>query len=180
MSIQELLAVCNVAEQLATAAERLPGNTMPRRVGAAARAWGVAGESVGLLAEGSRGQDGRNDRVLLCAARVEVSLRALNRVDRLEPEAVPDLIYATAQLPRLADRTAHELKRISGTLIVAPGPRPLSEDRVSEWLMKQPFVPVRAEITPTIHALRRAAATSSQVVAAPSSELHIAGPRPSL
>lgn len=157
-TVRELVAVCHVAARLA---ETLIPAASGREL---AVAWTNARETIGLFSDGiplpppgvSR------TRILQSAMRIESALRRLDLDPSGEPSAY-SLASRSSTLParrwlvHLAGACRTELVRIGPTLVVPPGPRSLSDDRIHQWLRHESFRATPPDIHVAVQVLAAAA-----------------------
>jgi hypothetical protein len=157
-TVRELIAVCHVASHVA---ERLavgdPAGEVPP-----AEIWTQARNTLTQYTDGiplpPPGQPRSN--LLLQAMRVEAAVQRADAVRGTASSSGRQRSLATdaqRQLQRLASACHAELGRIGPTLTVVPGRRPLSDQRVAEWLRREPFRATSPDIVPALDTLRAAA-----------------------
>ncbi|MGH8961781.1 MAG: hypothetical protein ACRDWT_11430 [Jatrophihabitantaceae bacterium] len=166
MTARELVAVCHVATRVAEYAEALAG--MSDDKGAWSGPWRTARDTVAMYADGVRpGQPGNaRSHVLDSALRADAAVRRAGgapQQDVTNSRSRPDKREITG-LARLLQHAARhcaiEFGRIKNSLYVPPGSKPLSENRVGEWLRHEPFLVQPPDLVPATESLRQASEAS--------------------
>jgi hypothetical protein len=127
----------------------------------AADAWTRARDAVGLFADGIAlpPLGAARSRILETAMRLETAIRRADLQQRLDVSA-GRCAAAIRCLRRLAVACETEFAAIGPTLSVPPGPRPLSDDRVRQWLRKDTFRATPPDLFVALAKLRSAGRAS--------------------
>lgn len=154
-TVREIVAVCHVASHVAIQF----GRTTDQRQ-QVADVWKRARDAVGLFSDGialpPRGAT--RSRILETAMRLETAIRHAELQDlshRAQVEAGQSAV-AMRYLRRLAVACESEFTAIGPTLFVRPGPRPLSDERVRQWLGKETFRASPPDLVVAVSSLRSA------------------------
>lgn len=167
LSLRELVAVCHVASRLAKCVD---GQTDRYDAGPAA-AWRNARDTLAQFSDGiplpPPGKPRSN--ALLSAMRVDAALRRAEFGGDVlgVGSAKPDVARIKRYLRQLGTSCSAELDRIGNSLWVAPGSKPISDERAGEWLRQETFHATPYDLVLVADALRRAArGVAPQVIAA--------------
>lgn len=158
-SVRELIAVCHVASGVAAHLLPTPDPDGVHTSGVWIRARNTLSQYTDGLVLPAPGEP--RSALLLKAMRVETELRRPTAAT-LPEECSPRRVIASEtqkQLRRLANACHAELGRIAPTLVVLPGDRPLTNDRVGEWLRHEPFRVTPPDLQPALAALEPASDT---------------------
>jgi hypothetical protein len=156
-SVRELIAVCHVASGVAARLLPTPDPEGPTPSDTWKRARDTLVQYTDGIALPAPGEP--RSSLLLKAMRVETELRRPGAATLSEERSPRRSIASEAQnqLRRLANACHAEIGRIAPTLVVLPGDRPLTNDRVGEWLRHEPFRVTLADVQPALVVLQQAA-----------------------
>jgi hypothetical protein len=164
-TVRELVAVCHVASRVA-------GHFAPREDQSqqVTDAWTNARDTIGLFADGIAlpPPGAARSRILGIAMQIESSIRHTeleHRGPRADVEASQRAV-ALRCLRQLSLACETEIVKIGPTLAVPPGSRPLSHERVRQWLRKDTFRAAPPDVFVAVSRLRSAGGASPSCLSA--------------
>jgi hypothetical protein len=168
LTVRQLIGVCRLAEEVASRAHSMTSvlNEEAAAGCPAASAWAKARAELALFTDGVAAPGLGGDAPLFAtAARVHDALaRGLTGGAESTAEVATHLRVMANQLPQLAEALHVEVRR-HPSLIVPLGSNPLNEHRVGEWLRREAFLAVPADLGPATSAFLRAAKESAKFAA---------------
>lgn len=170
-TVRELVAACHVASHVAS----YFAPAEDRRV---TDAWSRARDTVGLFADGIAlpTHGAARSRILETAMRIETAIRhsELRDLGHCPQVEMGQLTVVMRCLQRLAVACETEFTAIGRTLSVPPGPRPLGDDRVRQWLWKDTFRATPPDLLIALSSVRHAGRLAT------SRGAHVSHPSPSI
>lgn len=154
MTTGQLLAACHAAEHT----YRVLQYAQIDGAGQAARAWQVARAAIFCLADVPDRRRARWSPALEWTRRLDDALLAGSNADLGDVEA------AASYLPRLATGIGAELHRIQDRVVIGGGPRPLTEQRVGDWLRHRIAIVTSSDLAAIDNVLERAASAGRTLV----------------
>jgi hypothetical protein len=150
LTVRQLLGVCRAAEAVAEAEEHLPDAEST----GSGPGWQNLRDELAQFTDGIRDPGfGTTEPVLALAAQTHQSIVQASALP-LDHRAGQQLQRAATELPRIATQVERELRHLPGRVMVRPGRRPVSEERVAEWLDGKAFLAEGADLEPVRSAVR--------------------------